>query len=157
MMETTDYSDGVLLAGGQDLAAALSDHGVLASSRRGLVYDASASAPESWEHLESELAEVFRLTHRAALAGMPIVYVVSEPAIWGHAAPLPSALATALLGGMRSAAVELARAKVPANAVAAGLYEDHDRVARSVAFLIDGAHTGQVLFCGDTHLGRPAA
>lgn len=156
-METTDFSVGVVLEGDHSLALAFTDHGILGSGARGLVYDATTSTPASWAELEAELDEVFHLTRDAALAGVPIVYLVSEPAIWGHAAPLQSALATALLGGMRSAAVELARPGICANAVAARFYEDADRIARSVAFLLEGDLTGQVLLCGDTHLGRPAA
>lgn len=122
-----------------------------------LVYDASRIDPADWDALEAALDDVFRLTQQAVLAGEPIVYVVHEPSIWGHDAPLRAALATALLGGMRSAAIELTRAGIPVNAVAVGDDADPARVARLVAFLREGDLTGQVLTAGDTHLGRPAA
>lgn len=156
-MEMTDLTAGVVLAGGTRYADALTSQGVLAGARRGLVYDASTTVPGTWTDLEAELDRVFALSHAAAGLGVPIVYLVSEPAVWGHADPLTSALATALLGGVRSAAVELARAGVPANAVGVRPDEDPDRVARVVSFLLDGDLTGQVILCGDTHLGRPAA
>lgn len=123
----------------------------------GLVYDASASDPADWAALEAELDEVFRLTQESVLGGAPIVYIVHEPSIWGHDAPLRAALATALLGGMRSAAVELVRAGIGANAVAVGDDADPVAVGRCVDFLLDSELTGQLLTLGSTHLGRPAA
>ncbi len=140
-----------VLAGSHVLAA----HGV--PGRAGLVYDASEIDPHDWEELEAELGAVFRLTQEAVREGSPIVYVVHEPSIWGHGPPLRAALATALLGGMRSAAVELTRAGLPANVVAVGDGADATRVARAVLFLLDGDLTGQVIMAGVTHLGRPAA
>lgn len=124
---------------------------------KGLVYDASASDPADWDALEKELDEVFRLTQEAVLAGDPIVYVVHEPSIWGHAAPLRAALATALMGGARSAAVEGARNGLAANVVATDERVDPAQLANTIDFLLTSGLTGQVLTCGTTHLGRPAA
>jgi len=124
---------------------------------RGLVYDASASDPADWAALEAELDEVFRLTQQAVLAGEPIVYVVHEPAIWGHVGPLRAALATALMGGMRSAAVEGARSGLAANAVATDEGVDPAQLAAAIEFLLASGLTGQLITCGTTHLGRPAA
>lgn len=123
----------------------------------GLVYDASTSQPADWAALEAELDEVFRLTQQAVLAGRPIVYVVHEPSIWGHGDPLRAALATALMGGARSAAVEGVRAGLAANVVATD--DDVDPAQRDavVGFLLTSGLTGQVVTCGTTHLGRPAA
>ncbi len=123
----------------------------------GLVYDASTSDPQNWDALEKELDEVFRLTQEAVLAGLPIVYVVSEPAIWGHQSPLRSALATALMGGARSAAVEGARNGLAANVVATDEGVDPVQLADTIDFLLSSGLSGQVLTCGTTHLGRPAA
>lgn len=149
---------GVVLAGGGRLQDALASHGVVGNpGRSGLVYDASASEPQSWAELEAELTEVFRLTQTAVQQKQPIVYVVHEPSIWGHEGPLRSALATALLGGVRSAAVELTRAGLPANAVALGATEELDKAASTIDFLLSGSLTGQTLTCGTVHLGRPAA
>jgi len=120
-----------------------------------LVYDAGRIDPQDWAALEAVLDEVFRRTQEAVLAGEPIVYVVHEPSIWGHTSPLRSALATALLGGMRSAAVELARAGIPANAIAVG--DEEVAIDHAVGFLLAGDLTGQVLTLGGAHLGRPAA
>jgi hypothetical protein len=156
-MTTTEFSPGLVLGGGDRFAAALRGYQVPGSELRGFVYDASSSAPNSWPELEAELDDVFALTKAAVLEGAPILYIVREAAIWGHAAPLPSALATALLGGMRSAAVELARAGIAANALAVGDHDDPERVVRVAAFLLGGDLTGQLLTSGDTHLGRPAA
>jgi len=124
---------------------------------KGLVYDASASDPVDWAALEAELDEVFRLTQEAVLSGEPIVYVIHEPAVWGHATPLRSALATALMGGMRSAAVEGARAGLTANVVATDDNVDPAQLADTIEFLQTSGLTGQLLTCGTTHLGRPAA
>jgi hypothetical protein len=123
----------------------------------GLVYDASVSDPADWAALETELDTVFRLTQQAVLAGEPIIYVVHEPSIWGHATALRSALATALLGGMRSAAVEGARTGLAANVIATDDDVDPARLADAIEFLLTSGLTGQLLTCGTTHLGRPAA
>ncbi len=152
---TGTSTTALVLAGDQDLATPLGEQGLLA--RPGLVYDASRCDPADYEALEAELDEVFRHTQEAVLAGVPLVYVVREPGIWGHDAPLRSALATALLGGMRSAAVELSRKGLAANAVAVGDAAEPVRVALCVGFLLDGHLTGQVLTLGTSHLGRPAA
>lgn len=125
--------------------------------RPGLVYDASTSNPADWAALEAQLDEVFRLTQEAVLAGEPIVYVVHEPSIWGHGDPLRAALATALMGGARSAAVEGARAGLAANVVATDDDVDPAQLAGTIDFLLASGLTGQVITCGTTHLGRPAA
>lgn len=122
-----------------------------------MIYDASTSDPADWDALEAELDEVFRLTQEAVLAGEPIVYVVHEPSVWGHAAPLRAALATALMGGARSAAVEGARAGLAANVVATDADVDPAQLDATIEFLLTSGLTGQVLTCGTTHLGRPAA
>jgi hypothetical protein len=124
---------------------------------KGLVYDASGSDPADWAALEAELDDVFRMTQEAVLAGEPIVYVVHEPSVWGHAAPLRAALATALMGGARSAAVEGARSGLAANVVATDESVDSTQLADTIEFLLTSGLTGQVLTCGTTHLGRPAA
>lgn len=125
----------------------------------GTIFDASELDPADWEELEAVLDEAYRFTRRAVEAGTSFVYLVHEPSIWGHATPLRSALATALLGGMRSAAVELQRRGLTANAVAFGDPADglEERVERAVAFLLLGDLTGQVVTLGTTHLGRPVA
>lgn len=122
-----------------------------------MIYDASTSDPADWPALEAELDEVFRLTQEAVLAGEPIVYVVHEPSIWGHAAPLRAALATALMGGARSAAVEGARNGLAANVVATDADVDPAQLADTIDFLLSSGLTGQVLTLGTAHLGRPAA
>lgn len=156
-MEARDRVVGVRLAGGNRLALPLEAAGALIDPvGRGLVYDASDSDPRDWAELEVELNRAFELTRQAVLEGGPIVYVVHEPSVWGHEPPLRSTLATALLGGMRSAALELTRSGLPANAVALSDPEDVDEAADCVAWLLQGRLTGQLLTCGATHLGRPA-
>jgi hypothetical protein len=123
----------------------------------GLVYDASTLDPADWPTLEAELDRVFALTQQAVIAGKPVVYVIHEPSMWGHGSPLRAALTTALLGGMRSGAVETARAGVAFNAVAVPDDVDPDELATMVSFLLSGRLTGQLLTAGSTHLGRPAA
>jgi hypothetical protein len=123
----------------------------------GLVYDASTLDPSDWPELEAELNRIFQLSQEAVLAGVPVVYVIHEPSIWGHDAPLRAALATALMGGMRSGAIETARAGVAFNAIAVSDDVDLADLARNVSFLLASSLTGQLLTAGSTHLGRPAA
>jgi hypothetical protein len=86
-----------------------------------------------------------------------VVYVVDEPAVWGHADPLRATLATALLGAMRSAAVEGVRNAVRVNTVALGDRAEAGRAVEAAHFLLSAELSGQLLTCGRTHLGRPAA
>lgn len=125
--------------------------------RRGYVYDGSDHIPAGWDDLADTLNEAFDVTQLAVRTGVPLVYVVHEPSVWGHEPPLRSALATALLGGVRSVAVEVARRGGTANAVTVSDGADVETVARAVAFLMDAGLNGQVITCGSTHLGRPAA
>lgn len=155
-MEITGTS-GLVVAGNQRLDESLRALGVLGDGRPGLVFDAGGTDPASWDEVAALLDDVFRLTQQAVAVGAPIVYVVDEPAIWGHGSPLQSALATALLGGMRSAAVELQRKQIPANAVALAGADEVPRAARAIALLLESGLTGQVLTCSSAHLTRPAA
>jgi hypothetical protein len=144
------------VTGDGTLAAGLRSRGVLEGAPEdGLVLDASAAQPGSWAEVEAALLEVFQLSRRAMIASAPIVYVVDGPAVYGHARPLPAALATAMLGGARSLAVEGARAGTPVHAVTTAAGAD---AADAVEWLLrSGPPSGQLVHCDPTHVGRPAA
>jgi hypothetical protein len=154
------------------LARALAQRGVAAGQPEdALVLDASAAAPASWDELEAELVEAYRLSRRAVAAGAPVVYVVDGAAVYGHAPPLRAALASGLLGGARSLAAEGRRKGIPAHAVtvaradAGAAGPDADRsadawsqAADAIAWLLRSRPpTGQLLHCDPTHVGRPPA
>ena len=58
---------------------------------------------------------------------------------------------------MRSAAVEGARKGLGANAVSLGDPAEAPKAAEAAAFLLTSELSGQLVTCGTTHLGRPAA
>lgn len=122
-----------------------------------LVLDAGSADPQSWADVENQLLDAFRLSREAMGAGAASVFVVNGEAAYGHAAPLRAALATALLGGVRSLAVEGQRKRIPAHAVTVARDGDPDVAAEAVRYLLGaGVPTGQLLHCDATHIGRPA-
>jgi hypothetical protein len=125
---------------------------------RGLVFDASAADPADWGEADSLLTDAFLACQEAMRKRRPIVIVVHEPSLYGHTSELRSALATALLGGVRSLAVEGRRDGIPVNAVATGGDGDRLQADETVRWLLEQDRlTGQLIGSGGVHLGRPPA
>jgi NAD(P)-dependent dehydrogenase (short-subunit alcohol dehydrogenase family) len=101
---------------------------------------------------------------RAALeAGRPVAVVVAAGDLLGQGAPLDAAVATGLLGMVRTLAIEGARPGWRVNVVAgAGIAtdkgeaggQDDPAVAETVAMLADSSLTGQLLQVGGANLGK---
>ncbi len=141
------------------LSAALADHGVVpGDDDAALVFDASDLDPRGWDELEADLLRAYRLSRQAMTARAPVVYVLDGPSVYGHGSPLRSALATGLLGGVRSLAAEGRCHGIAAHAVTVDATVDAPARAAAVAALLrDRPATGQLVHCDAVHVGRPAA
>jgi hypothetical protein len=140
------------------LDAALADAGVISAGGEpadGLVFVAEPRGDPGFERLERELLECYRLTHRAAAAGAPVVYVLSAAHLLGQGGVSGAALAGALLSGMRALAMEGARGGTRANGVAVAEPLDMASVGRWVAALLrDESVNGELVRVGGAQLGK---
>lgn len=135
-----------------DLRAALADGG---TPPAGLVFAAGPDEPRGFDALEDELAECFRLTKEAAGAGLPVVYVLSQPDLLGQRGALGAMRACALLSALRSLALEGARDGLRANAVAVGPDAEPAHVARWVRTLLtQPGVSGELVRVDAAHLGK---
>jgi hypothetical protein len=123
-----------------------------------LVIDVAAVDPSSWDEVEAILVDTYQRSRKAMAIQAPIVYVLSGPAVYGHATPLASALAAGLLGGARSLAIEGVRKGVRVHALTLAPDPDLDVAASMIKWMLsDATPSGQVVHCDATHLGRPPA
>jgi hypothetical protein len=121
----------------------------------GLVFAAAPEPPPDYPALEAELLECFRLSKEAAAKGGPIVYVVAQADLLGQRGALGAMRAGALLSGLRSLALEGARAGLRANAVATGDEADPHRVARWIGHLLsESGVAGELVRVDAAHLGK---
>jgi hypothetical protein len=100
------------------------------------------------------LTGAFLDAREALEAGRPVVVVVAAADLLGQGAPLDAALATALLGMVRTLAIEGAKPGWRINVVA-GAAGDEAAVEETVAMLASGsALTGQLLQVDGVNLGK---
>jgi NAD(P)-dependent dehydrogenase (short-subunit alcohol dehydrogenase family) len=91
---------------------------------------------------------------RAALeAGRPVAVVLDERDLLGQRSPLDAAVATGLLGMVRTLAIEGAKPGWRVNVVAGG-EGDEAAVEEAVATLAGSSLSGQVLQVGGANLGK---
>src|SRR5690606_9598118 len=110
---------------------------------------------DDWDAARSRLLEAFRLSQEAATAERPIVYVVHGDDLLGRRGAPSAMVATGLLSAARTAAIELARSRVPVNVVAVADDTDPAVVDRWVAHLSDpDGPTGEVIRLHPSHLGK---
>lgn len=110
---------------------------------------------DDWDAARSLLLEAFRLSQEAATAERPIVYVVHGDDLLGRRGAPSAMVATGLLSAARTAAIELARSRVPVNVVAVADDTDPAVVDRWVAHLSDpDGPTGEVIRLHPSHLGK---
>lgn len=112
----------------------------------------AARPVETWEEVEAELVEAFRLTKEAAATGEPVVYLVHAADLLGQRGAPRAMLACALLSAARALALEGRRAGVRANVLA---YERPERLERWLrALLADEDVTGELVRLGSAHVGK---
>jgi hypothetical protein len=115
-------------------------------------------APEvgdDWGEVLDALTRAFEASRASAQAGEPIVYVVHNDDLLGRRGPGKAMLATGLLSGARTAALEGVRDGWTANVIAVSHGVDPEQVAIWAGQLIESADvTGEVLRIGPDHIGK---
>jgi NAD(P)-dependent dehydrogenase (short-subunit alcohol dehydrogenase family) len=102
------------------------------------------------------LTGAFAAAREALEAGRPVAVVLDAGDLLGQGLPLDAAIATGLLGMVRTLGIEGAKPGWRINVVAGGA-EDGDAVEATVATLADTALTGQLLQVGGANLGKVPA
>ena len=140
---------------GPDLADALVTEGLSRGEPSdGLVF-AAADVGDGWDDVLAELTAAFQLTREAVRHQAPVVYVVAHDDLLGRRGPGQAMVATGLLSGARTAAVEQLKAGVPVNVLAVEQDSDPPAVATWVARLLEpGGPTGEIVRMGGAHLGK---
>jgi NAD(P)-dependent dehydrogenase (short-subunit alcohol dehydrogenase family) len=100
------------------------------------------------------LTDAFTSVREALESGRPVVVVVAAGDLEGQGDPLDAAVATGLLGMVRTLGIEGAKPGWRINVVAAGDGVDPDP---TVAMLADSELTGQLLQVGGANLGKVPA
>jgi NAD(P)-dependent dehydrogenase (short-subunit alcohol dehydrogenase family) len=100
------------------------------------------------------LTDAFVQVREAVEAGRPVVVVLAARDLMGQGDPLDAAVATGLLGMVRTFGIEGAKPGWRVNAVAGG-EDDAAAVDATVATLAAAEHvTGQLLSVGGANLGK---
>jgi hypothetical protein len=100
------------------------------------------------------LTDAFTAARDALEAARPVVVVVAAGDLLGQGDPLDAAVATGLLGMVRTLGIEGAKPGWQINVVAIG---DGADPAPTVAMLADSEVTGQLLQVGGANLGKVPA
>jgi hypothetical protein len=99
------------------------------------------------------LTDAFGAARRALEAGRPVAVVLDARDLLGQRSPLDAAVATGLLGMVRTLGIEGAKPGWRVNAVA-GSEGDEAAVEEAVAMLAGSSLTGQLLQVGGANLGK---
>jgi NAD(P)-dependent dehydrogenase (short-subunit alcohol dehydrogenase family) len=100
------------------------------------------------------LTDAFVRVREAVEGGRPVVVVLAARDLLGQGDPLDAAVATGLLGMVRTFGIEGAKPGWRVNAVAGG-EDDGAAVEATVAMLAGAEHvTGQLLSVGGANLGK---
>lgn len=99
------------------------------------------------------LTGAFAAAREALAAGRPVAVVLDARDLLGQRSPLDAAVATGLLGMVRTLGIEGAKPGWRVNVVAGGEGEEA-AVEETVAMLADSPLTGQLLTVGGANLGK---
>lgn len=117
-----------------------------------------APGPElgsDWEATAHELGEVFEATRTAMTDGVGVVFVVHGDDLLGRRGAVAAMVATGLLSGARTAALEGAKAGIPVNVLAVSDDSDPEEVADWASRLLgSGSVSGEIVRLGTSHLGK---
>ena len=124
----------------------------------GVVFEA-ADVSNDWMAVRSELEAAFAVSAQAATDPTPVVYIVSSDALLGRSGTGNAMVATALLSGARSLALELAKSGHPVNVVGTAADTDAAEIAHWVRQLVrrSGGPTGELIQLGGTQIGKALA
>jgi hypothetical protein len=113
-------------------------------------------APETGDDLDAispALAAAFGEIRHAVAEGRAVVVLVAAADLLGQGSPVDAAIATALLGTVRTLAIEGARPGWSINVVATE-DDDQEAVERAVSMLTLSGLSGQLIALGTAHLGK---
>ncbi|HVX31498.1 MAG TPA: hypothetical protein VHA80_00030 [Solirubrobacterales bacterium] len=99
------------------------------------------------------LTEAFARAREALAAGRPVAVLVDAGDLLGQGSPLDAALATGLLGMVRTLGIEGAKSGWRVNVVARG-EGGEEAVEETVAMLARSPLSGQLLTLGGANLGK---
>lgn len=120
----------------------------------GLVFQAT-EVDDDWDHIASELRAAFESSKPAAIAGQPVVYIVSSDALLGRTGAGNAMVATGLLSAARTLATEMRRDGVPVNVLGIAADTPPDVVVRWIKHLLEaGGPTGELVHLGGTQIGK---
>ncbi len=121
----------------------------------GLIFAQRSEGLTSFDDVEAEMTESFRLTRRAASAGAPALYVVCIADLLGQRGSLAAMLANGLLSAARSMALEGRRDGRIANALGHDPDPRPEEVASWALLLLEGRGvTGGFVAVGAGHLAK---
>ncbi len=103
------------------------------------------------------LGGAFATIRTALEEGRPVAVVLAAGDLLGQGSPLDAAVATGLLGMVRTLAIEGAKPGWRVNVVAAGEGEEEEAVEETVATLAGSRLSGQLLQVGGANLGKVPA
>lgn len=111
-----------------------------------------------WDWVKSTLTLAFELSRSAAASRLAIVYVVDNDDLLGRRGAPRAMVATGLLSGARTAALEMARDGVPVNVLAVDGGSAQSDICRWVRQLCEpGGPTGELVHLGSGHIGKALA
>ena len=126
----------------------------LLDGEHGVVFQATV-VDDDWEHIAAELCAAFDATKPAAIAGDPVVYIVSSDALLGRTGAGNAMVATGLLSAARTLAAELKRDGVPVNVLGITPETPVEAISTWVGRLLEpGGPTGELVQLGGTQIGK---
>lgn len=121
---------------------------------------AAGAVPADWPGTLDRLTEIFTAARAAAVAGSPLVFVVSADALLGRTGPTEAMAATGIVSAARSLAAELRKEGVPVNCLAAGSDSPVGTVAEWARILLGcgpADPTGELIQLGGVQIGKALA
>jgi NAD(P)-dependent dehydrogenase (short-subunit alcohol dehydrogenase family) len=118
---------------------------------------ASPTGEPDWASTLEGLTAVYRVAKDAAIAGSPVVFIVSADALLGRTGPLDAMAATGVASASRTLAVELRKQGVPVNCLAAAANTPGTTLAAWAKRLLDGGPTdptGELIQFGGVQIGK---
>ena len=115
----------------------------------------AADVGDEWRDVLAELTRAFEMSRAAARAEESFVYVVRTDDLLGRGGPGGAMIASGLLSGARTAAIEGSRKGWTANVVAYDVDADREAVKERAAKLLDAAAvSGELVRVGPGHIGK---
>lgn len=140
-----------------DLRAAFLAAGVVETDAGGPSVIGLPGPLSDWPTTVDALTDVFTKAKAAAVAGSPIVFVVSSDALLGRTGTADAMAANGVVSAARTLAAEVRKQGVPVNCVASSEATPVDAVVRWALQLLSGGAddpTGEVVQLGGAQIGK---